>query len=197
MNACITGRTLFILAGLTQFGRTAEAQKLSLSPQVGVYIPTTELVKAAAGQSFKQEVSISVGARAALWFGRRVGLEVSGDYAPSELKFSTTATSTTASSRIISGSGRLIFFVIPPTSFLSLRLSAGGSGVRRSGDAFPTEQTDVGGVVGAILGFRLGPINLQLTADDYVYSATFSGNTQTSSTVQHDIHLGVGYGAGF
>ena len=38
----------------------AEAQRLSLSPTIGVYIPTSELVKAAEGQEFKQEVALSV-----------------------------------------------------------------------------------------------------------------------------------------
>lgn len=34
------------------------AQRISLAPNIGVYIPTTELVKAASGEEFKQEVSI-------------------------------------------------------------------------------------------------------------------------------------------
>ncbi|MEP7326360.1 MAG: hypothetical protein ABI836_10460 [Gemmatimonadota bacterium] len=190
-------RALLSAVVFVGFTGVAEAQKLSLTPVVGVYIPTSELVKAASGQKFKQEVSISVGGRVALWFGRRLGLEVAGDYAPSELKFSAMGGSNTASANIISGSSRLIYFVIPSTSMLSLRVSAGASGVRRSGDAYPSDETDVGGVLGAILGFRLGPINLQLTADDYIYSATFTGSTQISSKLQHDVHLGVGYGAGF
>ena len=34
----------------------AEAQRLSLSPTIGVYIPTSELVKATQGQSERSEV---------------------------------------------------------------------------------------------------------------------------------------------
>jgi hypothetical protein len=32
---------------------SAESQRVSLSPMIGVYIPTTELVKAAEGEEFK------------------------------------------------------------------------------------------------------------------------------------------------
>lgn len=172
----------------------ASAQRSSFTPTLGVYIPTTELVKAAAGQKFKQEVSFSVGARVALWMSKRVGIEVIGDYAPSKLHFAAPGTTTTESANIISGSGRLSVFLIPSTSMLSLRVSVGASGVRRSGDAYASDETDVGGVLGAIVGFRFGGINLQLTVDDYVYQATFSGAIQTSSKTQHDIHIGFGWG---
>jgi hypothetical protein len=53
------GLMLFVLAAATP----AAAQRLSLSPTIGVYIPTTELVKAANGESFKQEVGLAVGGR--------------------------------------------------------------------------------------------------------------------------------------
>jgi hypothetical protein len=39
------------------------AQRVSIAPNIGVYIPTTELVKAANGQEFKQEISITLGGR--------------------------------------------------------------------------------------------------------------------------------------
>lgn len=180
--------------GLCIVPSLAHAQGSSFTPTLGVYIPTTELVKASQGQKFKQEVSISIGARLALWLGKRIGIEAAGDYAPSKLHFSAAGSSATESANIISGSGRLTFVLIPATSLLSLRVSAGASGVRRSGDAYSTEETDVGGVLGAIVGFRLGPINLQLNVEDYIYSATFSGATQTSSKTQHDIHIGLGWG---
>jgi len=37
--------------------------QLFLSPTIGAYIPTTELVKAAQGEEFKQEVAVAVGGR--------------------------------------------------------------------------------------------------------------------------------------
>ncbi len=44
----------------------AAAQKLTISPSIGVYIPTTELLKAADGDQFKQEVGLAVGGRVGL-----------------------------------------------------------------------------------------------------------------------------------
>src|ERR687889_2355776 len=65
---------------------SVEAQGLSFTPNIGVYIPTTELVKAASGQEFKQEVSLTLGGRLGIFFGQRLGFEFTGDYAPSDLK---------------------------------------------------------------------------------------------------------------
>ena len=189
----ISQATLLALA-LCTITDVATAQRSSFTPTIGVYIPTTELVKAAAGQKFKQEISISVGARMALWMSQRIGLEVAGDYSPSKLHFSAPGTGTTESANIISASGRMTVVLIPATSMLSLRLIGGASGVRRSGAAYSTEETDIGGVIGAVAGFRLGGLSLQFTVEDYIYSATFSGTTQTSSKTQHDIHMGFGFG---
>ncbi len=50
------------LLGLLAPAETAAAQRLSLSPTIGVYIPTSELVKAASGEEFKQEIGLAVGA---------------------------------------------------------------------------------------------------------------------------------------
>jgi len=36
---------------------------LSISPTIGLYIPTTELAKAASGQQYKQEIPITLGGR--------------------------------------------------------------------------------------------------------------------------------------
>lgn len=182
--------------GLGTVASVADAQRSSFTPTLGVYIPTTELVKASQGQKFKQEVSLSIGAKLALWFSPRIGFEAVGDYAPSKLHFSAPGSSTTESANIISGSGRLTVYLIPATSMLSLRVSAGASGVRRSGDAYADGETDVGGVLGLVVGLRLGGFNLQMNVDDYVYQATFTGATQTSSQTQHDIHIGFGYGGG-
>ena len=56
----------------------AEAQRLSLSPTIGVYIPTSELVKATQGQEFKQEIALSVGGRLGVTLSPRFGVETCG-----------------------------------------------------------------------------------------------------------------------
>jgi hypothetical protein len=65
----------------------AAAQRLSLSPTIGVYIPTTELVKAANGESFKQEVGLAVGGRLGVTFSPGSELETTVSYVPSDLHF--------------------------------------------------------------------------------------------------------------
>ena len=58
------------------------AQRLSLSPTLGVYIPTSELLRAANGQEFKQEIGLAVGGRLGLDFGPRFGILTSIAYVP-------------------------------------------------------------------------------------------------------------------
>ena len=62
--------------------RPAAAQRLSIAPNIGVYIPTTELVKAASGQQFKQEISITLGGRLGIFFSQRLGVEFTGTMPP-------------------------------------------------------------------------------------------------------------------
>ena len=87
--------------------------QLSISPTIGVYIPTTELAKAASGQQYKQEISITLGGRVGLNFGQRLGLEGTAVYAPSNLKFSATGSSSSTSANILTGSGRAFVELIP------------------------------------------------------------------------------------
>lgn len=175
-----------------------QAQRISLAPTIGIYVPTSELVKAAAGQSFKQEVSISVGARLGLALGERFGLEASGDYAPSELTFSTTGSTAKTKSKIISGSGKVLVFLLPARHPIALLVSGGVGVVNRSGDAYPTSSTDVGGTLGASLRVRVGGLlSVQLNAEDFLYRATYQGSTQTGAVTQHDLHISFGFGSGF
>ena len=61
---------------------SAAAQRVSLSPTIGVYIPTTELIKAANGEEFKQEVALAVGGRLGLNFGPRFGVSFRAENKP-------------------------------------------------------------------------------------------------------------------
>src|SRR6476660_3078109 len=64
----------------------ATAQKVSISPTIGVYIPTTELLKAANGDQFKQEVGLAVGGRLGVNVSPRFGILTTVTYVPSDLK---------------------------------------------------------------------------------------------------------------
>ena len=181
---------------------TVTAQ-LSISPTIGVYIPTTELVKAASGDEFKQEVSVTVGGRLGFNFGQRVGLDATVVYAPSNLQFSTSGSSSTTDANVLTGSGRAFVELLPKTNPISLQLNGGVGIVQRSGTAYEgvPDNSDVGGVVGATLRFRLGKVlRLELHAEDFIYKAQYAPDPANPSSFDlvdkqmNDIHLGVGIG---
>src|SRR5256886_6379359 len=159
-------------------GRTTA--QLSISPTIGVYVPTTELVKAASGQQYKQEISITVGGRVGLNLGPRLGLEGTAVYAPSSLKFSTSGSSSTTDANILTGSGRAYVELIPRTSPISLQLNGGVGVVHRSGTAYQgdPQATDVGGVVGATLRLRLGCVlRPRLHRGHFICKAQYAAGT--------------------
>ena len=193
--ACRMTLSLLMLAGTSG---VVQAQRISLAPNIGIYVPTSELVKAAAGQSFKQQVSISVGGRLGLTFGERFGLEASGDYAPSSLTFSSSGSTSRTKSKIISGSGKVLVFLLPARHPIAMLVSGGVSVVNRSGAAYPTSTTNVGGALGASLRVRVGGLlSVQLNAEDFLYHAKYQGSTQASTVTQHDLHFSFGFGSGF
>jgi hypothetical protein len=178
----------------------ASAQRVSISPTIGIYIPTSELVKAASGQEFKQEIALAVGGRLGLYFGPRFGILTSVSYVPSNLRFTFDQNETKTDATLLFGTTRATYLVIPYTSPVWLGLNAGGSLVKRGGKAYEDEadKTDIGGVVGATLGFRLGSfLSFYVAAEDYIYGRTFvdasSGSLEEKKT-QNDVQLAVGFG---
>jgi len=163
-----------------------------------VYIPTTELIKAANGQEFKQEIALAVGGRLGLNFSPRLGLVTSVSYVPSNLRFSFNQNETKTDANLLFGTVRATYYVIPTTSPLWLNINAGGSLVKRGGEAYDTlpDKTDIGGVVGTTVGFNLGGfLSFYVAAEDYIYGTTFveSGTLEEKKT-QNDIQLAVGFG---
>ncbi len=177
----------------------ASAQKLSISPTIGVYIPTTELVKAANGDEFKQEVGLAVGGRLGLTFSPRFGIMATGTYVPSDLKIDlATGEQPKQKANLFFSSLRATYYVLPLTGPVWLNLSGGGSYVRRSGDAYEnaTDKDDIGGVVGTAVGFRLGSmLSFYVAADDYIYGTRIDETTlEADKKTQNDVHLSVGFG---
>jgi len=177
----------------------ATAQKVSISPTIGVYIPTTELIKAANGDEFKQEVGLAVGGRLAVNVSPRFGILTSVSYVPSDLKLDlATGEQVKDKANLLFGSARATLFVLPVTAPVWFSVNGGASYIRRSGDAFAAaeDKDDIGGVVGATLGFRLGSmLSFYVAADDYIYGtrideASLSADTKT----QNDVHLAIGFG---
>ena len=191
-HACAIG---LLLASATP----ALAQRLTLSPTIGVYIPTSELVKAANGEEFKQEIALSVGGRLGLNFGPRFGVVTSVAYVPSSLRFTFNDTEETKiDANLLFGTARATRVRHPhhqsrmaqhqrrrqPGEARWRRIRSGGG------------QDDVGGVVGATLGFNLGGfLSFYVAAEDYIYGTTFveAGTLEEKST-QHDVQLALGFG---
>ena len=177
------------------------AQKISITPNLGLYIPTTELVKAASGEEFKQEMSITVGGRVGILLSNRLGLEFTGAYAPSDLKVTATGLGDQSEdANVFTGSGRISYHVIPSTSPISFLVTGGVGVINRSGAFYADveKKTDIGGTLGATAGFRLGSlIRIQVSAEDYIYKprAEIPGfGPADEKKTQNDIHLAFGVG---
>ena len=177
---------------------SAEAQRLSLSPTIGVYIPTSELVKATQGQEFKQEIALSVGGRLGVTLSPRFGVETSVSYVPSSLRFTFNDTETKTDATLLLGTVRATFHAIPMTSPVWLSLNGGVSMIRRGGEAYAEAQdkSDVGGVVGATVGLRLGSmLSFYVAAEDYIYGAQVEEVGLGNETrTQNDVQSAFGFG---
>ena len=191
-----------ILLGGTLLGGQASslvAQGISFAPNIGVYIPTTELVSAASGEEFKQEVSITLGGRLGVALTQRLGLEFTGAYAPSDLKITATGLGDqNADANVFTGSGRVSYQLVPYTSPVAFVITGGVGVINRSGDFYAgmEHKTDIGGTVGASARFRVGSLlRLQLSAEDYIYKskAEIPGFTPADEKkTQNDVHISLG-----
>jgi hypothetical protein len=191
-----------LLSGVLMAGANPlAAQRISFAPNIGVYVPTTELVKAASGEEFKQEISLTLGGRLGIALGERLGLEFTGAYAPSDLKVTATGVGDqTADANIFTGSGRISYQLVPYTSAVAFVVTGGVGVINRSGEFYSgvEKKTDIGGTLGASARFRLGSLlRLQLSAEDYIYKPKaeipgFGPNDERKT--QNDIHLSVGIG---
>lgn len=178
--------------------------QFSIAPEIGVYVPTTPLVTAALQGNpsqmgeLKQEIALSVGGRMAMGFGR-FGVVVSGAYTPSSLVLSSSGIDTTASANLVTGTGQVWVQLLSESSPLSIALSGGLSVTSRGGEAYAgaTNTTDLGGVLGATVGLRVGPVlHLTVSAEDYIYSLNpaMVGLPGAELNTQHDVHLNFGVG---
>ena len=190
---------LVILAAVLP-GRQAAAQRLSLSPTIGVYIPTSELVKAASGEEFKQEIGLAVGGRLGITLSPRFGIESSVTYVPSDLKFAFDGSETTTDASLLLGTARATVHVIPVTQPVWLSLNGGVSLIKRGGEAYEAaeDDSDIGGVVGATVGVRLGSmLSFYVAAEDYIYGSRLEGTpvgVGGESRTQNDVQIAFGFG---
>ena len=180
---------------------SVEAQGLSFTPNIGVYIPTTELVRAASGEEFKQEISLTLGGRLGVALSQRLGLEFTGAYAPSDLKITASGLGDQSqNANVFTGSGRISYQLVPYTSPVAFVVTGGVGVINRSGEFYANveNKTDIGGTLGASARFRLGSLlRLHLSAEDYIYKpkAEIPGfGPGDEKKTQNDIHLSIGIG---
>jgi hypothetical protein len=70
--------------------------------------------------------------------------------------------------------------------------------IRRGGEAYEEveDRSDVGGVVGATVGFRLGSmLSFYVAAEDYIYGTRVEGTDLGDETrTQNDVQIAFGFG---
>lgn len=189
---------LALLLALVLLPSPAAAQRFSLAPEIGVYIPTEKLVDASNGTVGELEAGLSLGARAGLWFGDRIGVNLSGTYVPTTFALSPSGgTPEQRDARLFNGTGQLVVFLLPRQSLLSVFLNGGMGLVSRGGVAFTNsaETTNMSGVVGAGATLRLGGLALSAGAELFSYTAEYDAEGLVSSELsQRDIQIRLGLG---
>lgn len=190
--------------------QAAAAQtRFVISPTIGVYAPMNDLVNQVINGEdvvLKQDVGLAVGGRLALFLGQRFSISATGSYVPSELQatidetgFNTDADKT----NLWFGSGRVNFWILPPTGIVGLGLNGGVGLAGRGATTLPTpggevltspSTTDVGAVIGGTLGFNLGGIGLFVSVDDYIYNASVFEAQGVTSQRQNDLQFSFGLG---
>jgi hypothetical protein len=140
-----------------------------------------------------------VGGRLGLNFTPRLGLVTSVTYVPSDLKFNLNGqTQSKDKANLLFGTARATYYVLPTSAPVWFNINAGGSLVRRSGEAFDSlkDKTDLGGVVGTAVGLNLGGfLSFYVAADDYIYGTTFvDASSLEEKKTQNDVQLSVGFG---
>ncbi len=180
---------------------SARAQRVSLTPDIGVYVPTTQLISVATGgpatDLLEQKISLSIGGKLDLWFNQRLGIQGTGTYAPSQLSVSTAGIGASTDANIFMASSRLMVYLIPPSRPISFLVNGGVGWVSRSGQAYSgvSDNSDVTGTFGAAVGFHLGPfLSLRLTGESYIYKPDFLAETLTDVATQNDFNLSLGFG---
>lgn len=177
----------------------AETPGISLAPYFGVNIPTADLLDLGAGSSnpdstFKLKAGVTFGGRLGIGLSPRVGLSFDVGYSPGSLEISQTGGVFNQDIKVLTGAGKVVYFLIPASKPLSANVSAGVAAVRHTVSAGNTSglksATNVGGVVGASAGFKLGQVfAMTASVEDYLYTATFDLTGGQSSKKQNDIRI--------
>jgi hypothetical protein len=205
--------SLMILAIAAGGGaRQLAAQQFEVTPFLGVYVTTADVIKETAGGitvTAKHGTAILFGARATYWTSPTVGVEGSLGYTGSSVEFGVDTNgvhvgSVSYSAHVLLGSGRVLFKVGPKSGNTDVHLLAGVGFISHGGDAYDqlgqgvsggvSGKTDVGGVVGASVRLKAGEkLKVRIDLEDNLYSAKFSiGGSESTSHFQNDLVVSLG-----
>lgn len=180
------------------------AAQLEIGPTLGVFWPIGGWSHddASGNVERRQLAATLLGARVALWTSRRLGLEATVGYAPSQVAVSTVDRTQDITSGVVLGSLRALAHLftlndVRPGAYRTSWAFYGGAGVgfvarggsaweNHTGTTYPT----------AVLNFEtrthlVGPVNLRVMLEDYVAAPTFNEGQpgETRSRVHHDLIL--------
>jgi hypothetical protein len=176
-----------------------QTPSLELTPYVGVFVPTNDLVDVPSiDLTVKQEAGLALGAR--LTYGLPGAWAIEGGflYALSDNESDDAGDVVGTDANVWAGSGRLLYRIGVPLAPISVHLGGGLAVFGRGGDAYGEAEgtTDFGGVVGVGATLDL-PILLKIRADveDYIYSVALSGGEEDEefdSRLQNDLVVSIG-----
>jgi len=175
---------------------------LSLTPYVGMVMPTAALLARPSEAPLKLSSAVTFGARLGINVNSHVGFDADVGYSPGSLELDDTGVKTNQDVQTTTASGRLTLYLIPRSSPVWLGVSGGAAAIRHTfsntGLAATSEikaGTNIGGVIGASAGIRLGKLfAVNFGAEDYMYSASFDINgAKTAERKQHDIRFSAGF----
>ena len=193
------------LVTLLALPAAALAQRVSVTPLIGVYAPTENLYESKPGQTsgtetYKLDSGTSYGGSVGVWLSPRVSVAVSGAVVPTSLRRARSGGSELTEATLTQGSMQAVFLLASETATIVPYINGGFGLVSRGGDAFSAsaETSSLAGVFGAGTAVRLGMLSLSVGAEVIDYSATYdlTGGPARQFT-QRDVQLRVGLGTIF
>lgn len=198
-------RGALALALLPVVPAALQAQRVSVTPLVGVYAPTENLYEAKPGQVsgaqiYKLDAGTAYGGAIGLWFGPKVGVSVSGMVVPTHLRQNAGSGSVLTEARLTQGSMQAVFLLASADATVVPYLNGGLGVVARGGEAFESseETHSLSGIFGAGTAVRLGVVALTVGAEVIDYSASYDrAGGPARRFAQRDVQLRVGLGTSF
>ncbi len=207
-------RTMVAVAAII-VATTAEAQRsaktsIAVTPYFGLVSPGRELLLRPGLDPLRDPESQAllgvVGGRLTVALSEKLGVEADVGLGKSGLQVSRLSAPSGTNAKVTTMSGRLVYRTKPVTEPSSITLHAGVGSVSRrftekSGAPSLIENgSNLGAVLGASIGFRMtARTALMITAEDYLYNASFDVATpgggavrRSQSLTQNDIRVVVG-----